>query len=92
MEIKGQPVHFQVYSGATCNLISKNDLPDECWIAHSNQVLSMFNGSKMEPLVNPKVDEECEAVDTPTDWVSSLVLNNSPNGKLLVPLSHSTKL
>ena len=65
---KGQPVRFQVDSGATCNVISKNDLPDECWIAHSKQVLSMFNGSKMETigkcrvnLVNPKVDEECEA-------------------------------
>ena len=41
---------------------------DKYWIAHSKQVLSMFNGSKMETigkrrinLVNPKVDEECEA-------------------------------
>ena len=65
---KGQNVRFQVDSGATCNVVSKNDLPDECWIAHSKQVLSMFNGSKMETigkcrvnLVNPKVDEECEA-------------------------------
>ena len=67
MEIKGHPVRFQVDSGATCNVISKNDLPNECPIAHSKQVLSMFNGSKMETigkcrvnLVNPKVDEECE--------------------------------
>ena len=65
---KGQPVRFQVDSGATCNVISKNDLPDECRIEHSKQVLSIFNGSKMETSgkcrvnpVNPKVDEECEA-------------------------------
>ena len=44
MEIKGQPVRFPVDSGAMCNVISKNDLPDECRIAHSKQVLSMFNG------------------------------------------------
>ena len=68
MEIKGHPVCFQVDSGATCNLISKNDLPDKCRIVHSKQVLSMFNGSKMETigkcrinLVNPKIDEECKA-------------------------------
>ena len=70
MEIKGQPVRFQVNSGATCNVISKNDLPDKCRIllVHSKQVLSMFNGSKMETigkccvnLVNPKLDEECGA-------------------------------
>lgn len=68
MEIKGQPVCFPVDSGAMCNVISKNDLPDECRIVHSKQVLSMFNGLKMETigkccvnLVSPKVDEECEA-------------------------------
>ena len=44
MEIKSQPVRFPVDSGAMCNVISKNDLPDECRIAHSKQVLSMFNG------------------------------------------------
>ena len=65
---KGQNVCFQVDSGATCNVISKNDLPDECRITHSKQLISMFKGSKMETigkcrvnLVNPKVDEECEA-------------------------------
>nr|XP_058958995.1 uncharacterized protein K02A2.6-like [Pocillopora verrucosa] len=145
MEIKGHPVRFQVDSGATCNVISKNDLPNECPIAHSKQVLSMFNGSKMETIekteamgltmqqiaadfhdvftgegkfekklhleldttiepvkqpvrripvaMKPKLKQELtrlkelgviKAVDTPTDWVSSLVLVKKPNGKLRV--------
>ena len=68
MTVGGQPVRFQVDSGATCNVISKNTLPKQCQVTPCTQVLSMFNGSKMQtigkcrvPLINPKIKEEHEA-------------------------------
>ena len=68
MKVEGHPVRFQVDSGATCNVISANDLPNRCQIEHSKQVLSMFNGSQMEAigkcrvnLLNPKVNKEYKA-------------------------------
>jgi len=68
MKVGGQPVRFQVDSGATCNVISKNILPKQCQVTPCTQVLNMFNGSKMQtigkcrvPLLNPKLKEEHEA-------------------------------
>ena len=70
MKVGGQPVCFQVDSGATCNVISKiiPVLPKECKVPPSTQVLNMFNGTRMQtigkcrvPLLNPKLNEEHEA-------------------------------
>lgn len=68
MTVGGQPVRFQVDSGATCNVISKNILPKQCQVTPCLQVLNMFNGSKMQtigkcrvPLLNPKLNEEHKA-------------------------------
>ena len=61
MKVEGHPVCFQVDRGATCNVISANDLPNTCQIEHSKQVLNMLNGSQMKAirkccvnLLNPK--------------------------------------
>ena len=40
MKVGGQPVRFQVDSGATCNVISKNILPKECQVTPCTQVLN----------------------------------------------------
>ena len=68
MTVGGQPVRFQVDSGATCNVISKNIIPKECQVTPCTQVLNMFNGTRMQtigkcrvPLLNPKLNEEHEA-------------------------------
>ena len=50
MTVGGTPVRFQVDSGVTCNLISKNTLPKQCQVKPCTQVLSMFNGSKMQAI------------------------------------------
>ncbi|XP_015759420.1 PREDICTED: uncharacterized protein LOC107338702 [Acropora digitifera] len=146
MKVGSQPVRFQVDSGATCNVISKNILPKE-WsktvqqmklvevhdyenIASvqketeargltmdqiSTQFHDVFNGEGrlekklhleiddvIEPVrqpvrripvaMKPRLKEELarlrkigviKPVDTPTDWVSSLVVVKKPNGKLV---------
>ena len=54
--------------GATCNVISKYIIPKECQVTPCTQVLTMFNGTRMQtkgkcrvPLLNPKLNEEHEA-------------------------------
>ena len=61
MKVEGQSIRFQVDSGATCNVISRRDLPKNCRIVKSKQILNMFNGTQMKSLgkcfinlVNPK--------------------------------------
>ena len=88
MEIKGQPVRFQVDSGAMCNVISKNDLELDTNIEPVKQSIR-----RIPVAMKPKLKQELarleelgiiKAVDTPTDWVSSLVLVKKPNSKLRV--------
>ncbi len=48
LEIDSKLVKFQVDSGATCNIISRNDLPSSTKVQPNHVNLRMYNGTKLE--------------------------------------------
>ena len=61
MSVEGQEVRFQLDTGASCNVISKSDLPSHVPIQVMCQSLMLFDASKVQPvgkctvrLLNPK--------------------------------------
>jgi hypothetical protein len=50
MRIKDQHVKFQIDTGATCNIINKSYLDGTEKLKSTNQMLTMYNDSKVKPL------------------------------------------
>lgn len=48
--VAGQPVRFQIDTGATCNVLRQADLPTGCHLRHTTNQLSLFDRSRIKPL------------------------------------------
>ena len=55
MTLAGKSVGFQIDTGATCNVISKADLPTNATINASTNVLALYNKSTMPSLGNTEL-------------------------------------
>ena len=73
MKVEGKPVHFQVDSGATCNIMDVVKVQSE-------NIASVEQGHHTVAKRQPETTD-IKRVDTPTDWVSSLVIVKKQNGK-----------
>lgn len=50
LNVKGHPIKFQIDTGATCNVLRKQDAPSSMRLQETSQVLTQYNGSKIEPI------------------------------------------
>ena len=48
--VAGQPVRFQIDTGATCNVLRQADLPPGCQLKPTANQLSLFDRSRIKPL------------------------------------------